>query len=142
MEFILPFFAGVIVGWLIKWVFDSRKTPPAPVETVRVSGKTGELAAAQHRIKELEQRLGDAQQPGAQVVFREKDRLEMIHGIGPVFASRLTEAGIATFSELSRTSAERVREVIAPEEWQAIDPAAWIAEAQELAAKQRAGQGM
>jgi predicted flap endonuclease-1-like 5' DNA nuclease len=62
-----------------------------------------------------------------------KDRLEEINGIGPVFARRFNEAGIYTFAELAELTPERVHEIVHTEEWQKIDPDAWIAEAKERA---------
>jgi predicted flap endonuclease-1-like 5' DNA nuclease len=62
-----------------------------------------------------------------------KDRLEEVEGIGPVYAKRLNEAGIFLFAQLAELSADRVREIINPEEWQKIEPESWIAQARVLA---------
>jgi predicted flap endonuclease-1-like 5' DNA nuclease len=61
------------------------------------------------------------------------DPLIEINGIGPVFERRLIEAGILTFSQLAQTSPEQLREIAAVEDWQEIDTAAWIREAQQFA---------
>ncbi|MCA9969074.1 MAG: DUF4332 domain-containing protein [Anaerolineales bacterium] len=61
------------------------------------------------------------------------DDLTAIHGIGPVYAQRLQEAGIHTFAALARLAPERVAEIVGRKNWQAADPAEWIAAAQELA---------
>jgi predicted flap endonuclease-1-like 5' DNA nuclease len=64
---------------------------------------------------------------------RQKDRLEEINGIGPVFARRLNEAGIYTFAELAELTPERVHDIVHTEEWQKIEPEAWISEARQRA---------
>jgi predicted flap endonuclease-1-like 5' DNA nuclease len=56
--------------------------------------------------------------------------LEDIYGIGPVYASRLREAGIRTFADLAETPAERIDEILGRHQPQA---AQWIAEARSLA---------
>lgn len=62
------------------------------------------------------------------------DDLEVIHGIGPVYASRLQSAGIQTFAQLAELSPAQVRELIEPlRSGHMIEPEKWIAEARQLA---------
>ncbi len=61
------------------------------------------------------------------------DDLEAINGIGAVFAAKLNAAGIVNFEQLAATSPERIRDIINPEEWQKIEPEAWVSEAAEFA---------
>lgn len=42
----------------------------------------------------------------------EPDDLTAVNGIGPVFAQRLSEAGITTFGQLAATDNDRLREVL------------------------------
>jgi predicted flap endonuclease-1-like 5' DNA nuclease len=60
----------------------------------------------------------------------EADDLTQIDGIGPTFASRLSEAGITTFAQLAAISPEDAREIT--HVTVQSDPADWIAEAQTL----------
>ena len=60
------------------------------------------------------------------------DRLEAIHGIGPVYARRLNEAGILTYANLAQTPAERLIAIVSPEGKLTPDVEAWIAEANQL----------
>ncbi|HET6447070.1 MAG TPA: helix-hairpin-helix domain-containing protein [candidate division Zixibacteria bacterium] len=60
----------------------------------------------------------------------EADDLTQIDGIGPTFASRLSEAGITTFAQLAAMSPEDAREIT--HVTVQSDPADWIAEAQTL----------
>ena len=51
-------------------------------------------------------------QPAAAAVSFERDDLEAIVGIGPVIARKLNEAGIYTFSDLGRLTADDLREKV------------------------------
>lgn len=59
------------------------------------------------------------------------DDLEIINGIGPVFARRLQEAGVRTFAELAATSPERLLEIVRSSPGLA-DPDSWRAQAAQL----------
>ncbi len=135
------FVIGLIVGWLVEWFIDWRFW--------RRDDKSGaadpdwqiKLNKAETTIRDLEHQLQKALSREPEVVFKEvavikeKDQLEKIKGIGKVFAGRLNEAGVFTFADLAALSAERAHEIINPEEWQAIEPDEWIAEAAQFAAK-------
>ena len=66
-------------------------------------------------------------------VGQTSDRLQMVNGIGNVFARRLNEAGVRTFVELASLSADQLVEIVQAKPWQNIDPDGWIAQAAELA---------
>ena len=102
--------------------------------TVRLSD-AGDDENAQLRA-ELEAMRGEL----ARVKVLHADRLIDINGIGPVYERRLHDAGIYTFAELAAANPERLREIIGPEGWQNIDPAAWIAESQQFADRARGGR--
>lgn len=61
----------------------------------------------------------------------EADDLTQIDGIGPTFASRLTAAGVTTFSQLAALSPEEARAIT--KVTVQSNPADWIAEAKSLA---------
>lgn len=67
------------------------------------------------------------------------DDLTAIRGIGPVYARRLQEAGIRTFAALAQQRPERVAELVGRKNWQAADPAEWIAAARALASSSSGG---
>jgi hypothetical protein len=52
-----------------------------------------------------------------------------------VYARKLNTAGINSFADLGQFTPEQLEAIINPEEWQTINPAAWIAEAQQFDAK-------
>ncbi len=70
-------------------------------------------------------------------VTTERDRLQNIKGIGDVFATRLNEAGIFTYSELAATSPEKIEAIIKPQKWQAFNFREWADAAQALAAQKQ-----
>ncbi|MCP4425293.1 MAG: hypothetical protein GY803_12430 [Chloroflexi bacterium] len=134
----VAFVIGLLVGWLAEWIIDwlfwRRKD-----EAVDPEWQT-KLNNAEGRVLDLERQLQEALSREPEVVvkevavIKEKDRLERINGIGKVFAARFNEAGVYTFADLAALSAERAHEIINPEEWQAIEPDEWIAEAAQFAA--------
>jgi chromosome segregation ATPase len=79
------------------------------------------------RIRELEDEL-------ARLRAKPKvDNLELINGIGKVFAKKLNEAGIFSFEELARTAPDRIRDIIQPKSWQMIEPEKWVLESAAFA---------
>lgn len=73
-------------------------------------------------------------QAGTDSVEPTKQDLTQIDGIGPVFAGRLREHGIVTFSRLAETSAAALAEIIQAPAWRQPDFSAWIDEAADRAA--------
>jgi predicted flap endonuclease-1-like 5' DNA nuclease len=67
------------------------------------------------------------------------DDLEIIEGIGPVYARKLRAAGITTFAQLAGTAEARLTEIIAAQAWQKVSYSDWIAQAQLAAAGDAAG---
>ncbi len=61
------------------------------------------------------------------------DDLTAIKGIGETFEQRLFNAGILTFANLASKSVAELEAIIQPRNWQKVDLAAWIAEAQARA---------
>ncbi|MCB0166764.1 MAG: hypothetical protein KDI79_21235 [Anaerolineae bacterium] len=133
MTFVTGLVIGLIVGWIIEWVIDLLYWRRDENLTQH------RLIEAEQKIRELEAALAERQSVPVAAppppVNQEKDNLEHINGIGPVFAKRLNNAGIFTFAELAAESPDRVRDIINPEEWQKIEPELWLEEAREIAQK-------
>jgi predicted flap endonuclease-1-like 5' DNA nuclease len=123
---------GLLVGWLIEWIIDwlfwRRRGDDRQQE---------KLMAAEEEIAQLKSQLIASKNAPARVLVKEKDSLEKIKGIGAVFTKRFNDAGVYTFAELAALTVERAREIINPEEWQAIDPESWIAEARQFVDQQK-----
>lgn len=66
-----------------------------------------------------------------------RDPLEDIDGIGPVYQQKLYESGIKTFAQLAAASPSRITEVIEPQNWQHIDVMKWRREAALYAAGEK-----
>ncbi len=60
------------------------------------------------------------------------DRLQLINGIGNVFAQRFNEAGVYTYEQLAALDSDRIIEIVQAKSWQNIDPESWIAQAGAL----------
>lgn len=137
---------GLIAGWLIEWVIDwifwRRDDQSLQKELAEAQTEKHQL---EEKLERLRNQLKDAEDtiaqlraaPVASTVSKIPDRLEKIHGIGAVFARRLNEAGIHTFAELAQLTPNQIRDIVAVDEWQKIEPEAWIAEAQQLVDQQR-----
>jgi predicted flap endonuclease-1-like 5' DNA nuclease len=149
MNFWVGLIIGLIVGWVLEWVIDwlfwrreEEAVAPSRMGTVDIDLQ-GKLSALEAEKESLAARLQEALNREPEVVIQEvvkevvvkADRLQKIHGIGDVFAHRFHDAGVLTFAQLAALSPERAREIINPEEWQAIDPEHWTAEAKQFAEK-------
>ena len=132
---ILGLLIGFIVGWLIqrnrmREVGENQQNIQNKLEATRTEIKLlrtkveAEIKASQSKVEESDRK--------AQIVYKKADHLEDVNGIGPVFAQRLNNAGIYTFDDLAGQTPERVREIISPKNWQAVDPEGWISQAQHL----------
>lgn len=88
------------------------------------------LKTAESNIQRLHAKLKILQ---AQMAYTGKSELQIIKGIGPVYAQKLNEHGIYTLRELARTEPETVREYIGLKRWQGAEPEEWVEEARVLA---------
>ena len=67
------------------------------------------------------------------------DDLTELEGIGPVYAAKLRERGIATFADLAASDEATLAEIIAAPTWRRINYGDWIAQARLAAAGDTAG---
>lgn len=137
---------GIAIGWIAEWIIDwlfwrrEEEGTSTPNRTIDLDLQ-GKLAALEAEKESLAARLQEALNKKPEVIIQEvvkevmidRDRLQKIHGIGDVFTRRFNEAGVYTFAHLAALTPERAREIINPEEWQAIEPEQWIAEAKQFA---------
>lgn len=135
MLFWLGLVAGLIIGWVIEWIIDWRfwrRDLRVALEEER--RRQAELAAARAEINRLQAQAAELSWPAREAIDEvvQRDPLEQIKGIGPLFAQRLHEAGIFTFDQLAAAAPTTVRAALQPELSQRIDAEAWIAQAQTL----------
>ena len=105
----LGFLVAVVgIGWLL-WLYrKQREVTPKPLH---IAGRT-----AAYPMEDK----ASVSEPSA------PDDLESIQGIGPAYAQRLNEAGIATFAQLADSDPDVLREITGVTRW---NPNDWIAEA-------------
>ncbi len=141
---------GLIIGWVVEWIIDwlfwRRRNATDDAETSRMQT---ELFDSNATIKQLQERLSDAditiaslRQELAELsnkLSNKKDRLELVKGIGAVFAKKLNDAGITSFAQLAEQTPEKVLEIIQPQEWQKIEADAWIAQAKTFVEQSQKG---
>lgn len=145
MNFWVGLIIGLILGWVLEWIIDwlfwrREEEAAAPSRAVDIDLQ-GKLSALEAEKESLAARLQEALNREPEVVIQEvvkevmlkADRLQKLHGIGDVFARRFNDAGVFTFAQLAALTPERAREIINPEEWQAIAPEHWIEEAKQFA---------
>ncbi len=128
---------GVLAGWLGEWVLDWlywRRRSPAPAGD---SGLQDQVKSLEAENRDLKARLDQAPQVKEKVVMVERERLEDIYGIGPVYGRRLRDAGIGTFELLADTPPDRLREITKIQDWQAADPDSWVSQARDFAKRRR-----
>jgi len=128
MEILIYVILALLIGILIGWYLASQQTRRVIMDQESLKLK---LATAEAEVKRLQSKTSETVYQ-AERVYIKADQLVDINGIGPVFAERLNKAGIYTFADLAAQSPERINKIISPKNWQAIDPAAWIAEAQQF----------
>lgn len=95
-------------------------------------------AAAAAKLDPVEDRPAlRVEVPSPVVISDNRDPLEDIDGIGPVYQQKLYAAGIKTFAQLAAASPSRITEVIEPQNWQHIDVMKWRREAALYAAGEK-----
>ena len=109
-----------------------------------------EMEAQRLEIAELRHKLAAQTSPATESMFvemerpsdealarivtgGEPDKLQMINGIGNVFAKRLNDAGIFTFADMARVTPEKVIEIVKARPWQAADVEMWLEQARQFA---------
>lgn len=110
------------------------QTEAAQAEKARLQS---ELVSIETNLNELQAKLTiPAVEPAVQAPSTPttvaQDNLEVIRGIGRVFAQRLNAAGIYTFADLAAQTPQQLRAIIGPVRSAAmVNPEAWIAEARQ-----------
>ena len=87
------------------------------------------LKTAESQIDHLQSKLKMLQ---AQMAYTGKNQLQIIKGIGPVYAKKMNEKGIYTLQDLARTDPDELADSINLKPWQSAEPAGWIEEARLL----------
>lgn len=136
MQFWVGLVAGLIIGWIIEWIIDWYFWRQESLQALLSDDQARQqLREARKEIEDLRAQLAQAGTApiGPTSTERASDPLSRINGVGNVYAARLNEAGIYTFSDVAQSSPEHLRDIIQPAEWQAVDFESWIEQAAALA---------
>jgi predicted flap endonuclease-1-like 5' DNA nuclease len=109
MNLVAMFVLGLLVGWLAEWAIDWVHWRG------RIQGMTNENTTLRERITALEARKPQRRVSAKNLPLTDangNDNFQAIKGIGPVFAKRLTAAGIVTFRQLSRLKSRQLEEIL------------------------------
>jgi predicted flap endonuclease-1-like 5' DNA nuclease len=135
MLFWLGLVAGLIIGWVIEWIIDWRYWRSNLYASLQQEQLwQAELNAARQEISRLQAQLAELTWPAKEVTEEvvQRDPLEQIQGVGPVYAQRLHDAGIFTFAQLATAAAETLRAAVDPNGEQQVEVDEWIAQAHAL----------
>lgn len=140
--FLRKFSVGLMIGVAIGWVLWQQMQSEDGEQFRLTSLKTAEIDITEPRLsdqrqvsKGTETSRDNLKIPTSSPKVARGDDLKAIHGIGPVFARRLNEAGIKTYADLAAQEPQRLLEIVQAKAWQALDPKAWIDEAGSLASE-------
>lgn len=151
MSPVIAFLLGLLAGGVLEQLIDRLARRPHPQrqptsEPPGGPGEAGSLPSAVPITGVAPDRI--AMQPETPLAERppEKpaasqppppDALEVIHGIGPVIARRLNQAGIFTFEQLAAQTPEGLRALLGASLQRLTDEESLIAQARELAQQRR-----
>jgi predicted flap endonuclease-1-like 5' DNA nuclease len=113
----------------------SAGLPKVDLPDMSVSGDLGSVSLPD---VDLSAELPKVDMPDIALVSQiatEKDDLEAINGVGPVYRKRLNEAGIYTFAQLIACAPAYLRQVVKAKDWQDVDTPFWIEDAKMLMAR-------
>lgn len=141
MGFLPPFILGILAGGIVVWQLYKRQGQSEDSEIA--GGETSLSVVVDSTQQESTQEAKDTtidegDQPesgesGAPPVYK-ADQLQKIYGIGPVYAQRLSSAGIQTFAQLAELGPEQINEIVSRgQEERLIDAENWISQAREFA---------
>lgn len=113
---------------------EAQLSTAAPTSASSTSASSTSVSATQSVVGADDDVVDDVDVVGVDNLAAQPDDLTAIKGIGAVFARRLNDGGIVTFAQLAQATPDQLQDIVQAAEWQAIDPATWIAEARQLSA--------
>ncbi|MFT5196946.1 MAG: putative flap endonuclease-1-like 5' DNA nuclease [Candidatus Promineifilaceae bacterium] len=122
----LPRIFYIALGFAVGYFLDSLKNPKNKHE-VEQKAPTSAQTSVEHPITS---RTLSTEASVKEVEQVSPDFLQVINGIGPVYAKRLFENGIRSMTALAHADRSKIAEAAQVRIWSNIDE--WIAKAQEL----------
>jgi predicted flap endonuclease-1-like 5' DNA nuclease len=140
--------AGVLIGWLLAWLFDRFFRRDGEAAGVRyrseIEGLNGRIAELTSRLSDAEGRaknadaiaaassgMASAAAFGFAAQRNGRDNLELIEGIGPKISELLQQSGIDTFARLASTPAAAIQRILdaAGPNFRLANPVSWPGQA-------------
>ncbi len=100
--------------------------------------KQSELAYLQNEHQQLKDRLTEGEMRFERYRANHPTELAIIRGIGPKIEADLRRAGINSYAELAKRTADDLRILLNPPKWRKLDFESWIAQAEQLARNEEA----
>ena len=95
--------------------------------------KESDLAFLQSEHQQLKDRLAEVEKRFERYRQNHPAELATIRGIGPKIEADLRRAGINSYAELAKRTADDLRILLNPPKWRKLDFESWIAQAEQLA---------
>ena len=137
-------FLATILGFVVYWLWRRQHERPLQAPGVVTIGeppvdnlaaplsRTDAASALVRNVAEVVASSVDSVSPRIQATPAQTDDLQLIKGIGKVYAGRLNAAGIATFAELAAADPQKLAAIVQLKAWQAAAPEDWIEQARRL----------
>ena len=100
--------------------------------------KESEVAYLQNEHQQLKDRLAEGEMRFERYRANHPTELAIIRGIGPKIESDLRRAGINSYAELAKRTADDLRILLNPPKWRKLDFESWIAQAEQLSRNEEA----
>ncbi len=128
MGFLAPLILGLVAGSFAMWQLSHRQQPSKDVDH--------EVATANEAQAIVHKRHEPEQDEASTLAGPPADKLDAIRGIGPVYAQRLSSAGIRSFAQLAELAPEQVGEIVGQGKAEnLVNARGWIDQARQLAKK-------
>lgn len=125
----VSFIIGLLVGWIIEWIIDWVYWRKKYASCQELQQKYALLEEQNERLKaEL---ISCRESKVAENV--QKDKLQVIHGIGPVIERKLNSEGIFTYQQLADLDASQLEAILGEDIKNLVDEESLIQEAKKLA---------
>jgi predicted flap endonuclease-1-like 5' DNA nuclease len=128
MSPLFTFVLGVLVGWLIEWLIDFYYWRRRTSEEIEMSARHEAIVSRTAALVSPETKT--VEKPAT-------DNLLIIKGIGPVIEQKLNEAGIFTFEQLGKLTAEDLRNILGNVIQRLANEESLLEQARELARKKQ-----
>ena len=156
MRVLRVFFLGLVYGWFMRWIIDEIYTKDnlrmITNENEYLRDRIQVLESIRSSRRTLEQQPVSTPNPPERKLpapspvhsptpaSSRKDDLKLIKGVGPKLEEKLNYAGVMTFDQLSRLTAEEVQRILGTSKRAAQNADNLISQAKKFAQEQSRNQ--